>query len=437
MAPVYSKIASANQVESESGESRARARMILPPIPLERPERQILEDGNYVSFKLRAVPLDHESQQYFLSVPYFSTGTPESWIIFRKNLDKVLVGQNVTTGPPTYAMARRILEGAALARFEASVIENGTETLEHFALVIEDMGEYVFPRRALQMEKRFMQRYMRKPRKLKMRDFMARVEELNHDLRYFPTFVPGARLLEDELLDIYENGVPNTWQKQFLLQGFDPIEHSKSEFLEFCERLEATEDIFVDKNPRSAKRGRSNTPIKGNYRPNTAGRRTPLNRSNSRNSGTLKYCRLHGQQTSHDTASCKVLLDQADKMKATWKTQPEQYQKKRYNATSPRNASYQRNADNRYNSDNRKRDFTTTERKRTRFEQDSAKRPKVQQGTYMASVSAVASKPTKEETLDLESFNYKDAFSDQLSMASSMDYMTPIDDESPTESDPE
>jgi hypothetical protein len=139
--------------------------MIPPPIPLERPERQVLEDGNYVSFKLRAVPLDTESQLYSLSVPYFSTGTPESWILFRKNLDKVLVGQNVTTGPPTYAMARRVLEGAALARFEASVVDRGTETLEHFALVIEDMGEYVFPRRALQMEKRFMRRFMRKPRK--------------------------------------------------------------------------------------------------------------------------------------------------------------------------------------------------------------------------------------------------------------------------------
>ena len=79
----------------------------------------------------------------------------------------------------------------------------------------------------LQMEKHFMRRYMRKPRKFKMREFMAWVEELNHDLHCFPEFIPGSRLLEDELLDIYENGVPNLWQKQFLLQGFDPIEHFK------------------------------------------------------------------------------------------------------------------------------------------------------------------------------------------------------------------
>ncbi len=94
MAPGYSKFASANQ-QSENGEPR-RLRMTLPPIPLEREERQILEDGNYVSFKLRAVPVDPESQLYSLSVPYYSTGTPEKWIRFRKNLDKVLIGQNIT-----------------------------------------------------------------------------------------------------------------------------------------------------------------------------------------------------------------------------------------------------------------------------------------------------------------------------------------------------
>jgi hypothetical protein len=33
---------------------------------------------------------------------------------------------------------------------------------------------------------------------------------------------------------------------QFLLQGFDPLEHSKQEFLEFCEQLEATEDVFEE-----------------------------------------------------------------------------------------------------------------------------------------------------------------------------------------------
>ena len=207
------------------------------------------------------------------------------------------------------------MEGAALAKFEDSAHKRGTETLEHFTLVLEDMGAYLFPQRALQMEICSMRRYMRKPGKLKMCEFMAQVEELNHDLRYFPEFIPGSRLLEDELLDIYENGVPNSWQKQFLLQGLDPIEHSKQEFLEFCEQLEATEDIFVE-NPSAKRKGITKSTNK------TKEGRTPVNRSARNPSGTLRFCRLHGQQQPHDTGSCKVLLDQANKMKVTWKILP-------------------------------------------------------------------------------------------------------------------
>ena len=54
----------------------------------------------------------------------------------------------------------------------------------------------------------------------------------------------------------------------------------------------------------------------------------------------------------------------------------------------------------------------------------------------MASAS-IASSATKENTLDLENFNYKDAFDDTLSIVSSMNYMTPLEDQSFTESDPE
>jgi hypothetical protein len=75
--------------------------MILPHIWLERPHQVALESRSYVLFKLRAVPTNATSQLYSLSVPYYNTGTPERWILFRKDLDKVLIGQNITTGPPT------------------------------------------------------------------------------------------------------------------------------------------------------------------------------------------------------------------------------------------------------------------------------------------------------------------------------------------------
>jgi hypothetical protein len=114
------------------------------------------QDSNYMSFKLHAVPTNPDSQLYSLSELYYTSGTPEQWILFRKNLSKVLVGQNITTGPPTYAMTWPILKGSSLAKFEESMLTHRTETLEHFNEVLNNMGSYEFPRWALQMEKHYM-----------------------------------------------------------------------------------------------------------------------------------------------------------------------------------------------------------------------------------------------------------------------------------------
>jgi hypothetical protein len=329
-------------------------------------------------------------------------------------------------------MTRRILEGASLAKFEDSTVTRGTETLEHFTQVLEDMGAYVFPRRVLQMEKRYMRRYMRKPRKLKMREYMARVEELNHDLRYFPTYAPGTRLHEDELLDIYEYGVPANWQKRFLLQGFDPLEHTKQEFLEFWERLEATEEIFeIHTGAKRKANPKERYKVKEGISAPAARSSAGYARNNL--SQKSRFCRLHCQQQSHDTGTCKVLLNQADKMKATWKTQPSQqpYQKKHFNSKKP----FERNSDSRYNSDYKKRELTSTEQKKTHFQMEKRHKSESEE-QYMASISTASL--TKDNTLDLENFNYGDTFKDdQLSIASSMNYMTPLEDSSFTVSDPE
>ena len=123
-------------------------------------------------------------------------------------------------------------------------------------------------------------------------------------------------------------------------------------------------------------------------------------------------------------------------MKVTWKTQPQQYQKKRYNVNPNKGTAFQKNSDSRYNSDFKKQDFTSTEEKRTQFQKNNKKHPKTKEDHYMASAS-VASSNIEENTLDLENFNYKDASDDILSVESSMHYMTPIEDMSLTESDRE
>jgi hypothetical protein len=71
---------------------------------------------------------------------------------------------------------------------------------------------------------------MRKPRDVPMREFPARVSELNEYLAYFPPFYNKQSLPNEEFLDILEFAIPNTWQICMVLWGFDPLIHNVSEF---------------------------------------------------------------------------------------------------------------------------------------------------------------------------------------------------------------
>ena len=78
-----------------------------------------------------------------------------------------------------------------------------------------------------------------------IRDYVNRVLELNDQLENFPGINDndnGTKLPEDEVLDLLEFGLPETWQHVMLLQKFDPQVHTINDFVQFCERLEILEN---------------------------------------------------------------------------------------------------------------------------------------------------------------------------------------------------
>ena len=225
-----------------------------PPIPFERPAVKELGKDDYVTLKLKTVPRSASSAEYSLNVPYFRSGTPEEWLKFQKNLRRVFVGQNLTTGTHKFSMARRLLVGDSLSHFEKAAnsfvtvddneVEDRNETSENFELALQAVTEYVFPKRALTMQKRYMRRIMRKPKKVKTRQYCARYAEINKYLEEFPPFKGKIQCIpEDEVLEHLEFAVPNTWQKQMVLHGFNTVEQTIDDFIEFCERMEFKEDI--------------------------------------------------------------------------------------------------------------------------------------------------------------------------------------------------
>jgi len=298
-----------------------------PPIPFERPARKPLGKSEYSVFKLRSVPADPNSQTYELNVPYFRSGTPEEWLLTKKAIMKVITGQNITAGPGRFTMARRILEGDALAAFNAAATEQTGETVATFVICLDAVTKHVFPERSLQEQLRYMRRYLRKPRELKIREFQARVSELNGYLKEFPSAEQDSGLDNDELKELLEFAIPASWQHYMRLQGFDPVKKTINEFIEFCERLEYAESVDTaakGKNYNAA----SKTPrvhAISKRSENQIGRKSGADKSADTFSKRKKadaYCPYH-DTSGHDISECKVMLAQAKKMRGTWEASRE------------------------------------------------------------------------------------------------------------------
>jgi len=303
-------------VPRKTSNTNAKTGFLPPPIPLERPEPKELEKGEYLTLKLRSVPDNDNSPEYELTVPYFRSGTTEEWFKFVSALRKVIDGQNLTQGPARYAMARRLLVGDALAQFNNVAGDLGNETVAHFDDCIRSCTTYVLPKHALQTQKRFMRRILRKPKDMKVREYFARYHEMNDYLPQFAPFGVNQKLSEDELKEHAEFSIPVAWHKQMILHGFNPVDHTLIDFIEFCERLEFAEDISESTHKQAGQRANGGQTDR-TYR---KGSQENANKRQRRYYDTPRdgkyYCDYHKKQNSHTTDQCKVIKAQAERMAA-------------------------------------------------------------------------------------------------------------------------
>ena len=152
---------------------------IVPVIPLSRPEvKCILDKGDYTVIKCKTTPNAANSATYDLPTPYFRSSSTEEYLKWRRNVNRALTGQGITNGPGKYILTRKLLDGDSLMVFNVKLTQIGMETNTHYEQVMDALTEHVFPIKALQSQKRFMRRFLRKPRDMKARDFVSRACEM-------------------------------------------------------------------------------------------------------------------------------------------------------------------------------------------------------------------------------------------------------------------
>ena len=219
---------------------------VVPPIPLERPEHKKVPKTSYITFKLHSTPTDENSPEYDFSMQYFRTGTTEELFTCLKNIKKVFVGMNVTTGPTQYTMVHQILQGNALSAFDMAATKNGNKTVENLKKCFTSLKKHVLPVNAYQRQCHFMNRMLCKPKDWAICQFMTHLTKLNNYLTEFPNpnnTVTATKFLDHELTNIMTNLIPNSWIKAITYHDFDLLIHMPMEFISFCEQIKHVEDM--------------------------------------------------------------------------------------------------------------------------------------------------------------------------------------------------
>jgi hypothetical protein len=272
-----------------------------PPISLletSTKEPRKLDKSKFAKVSLFSNPGNPDSEEKLtVEFPCFESGTPKELLDWFENPDRVLKGQRITGGPARHAAARMFLRDEGLRAFNAAATEHGAETLVNFKLVSDDLKKHFFPLKSLVKQKRYMRRFIRKPRDLSCKEYQACLQTLNGYLVHFPGANTDSKLDDFELMDILEFGIPTAWNREMVRMDFDPSEKGLPAFMDLLERLEVIDTIHDPSGPKRPKPDRKNGDAS-----TTDDRKMPAPKGKRKN----KHCKIH-KNNSHDTSECRGL----------------------------------------------------------------------------------------------------------------------------------
>jgi hypothetical protein len=209
---------------------------------------------------------------------------------------------------------RNVAGGETEAQYNARVAARQTHPpmMATLAAGIHAIITDLTPNKALQTQKRWMRRHLRKTREMNVRSFAAHLLRINDEElpALPPNFDDTQKLQPDEMVDILINAVPKKWSAEMDRLDFDPWVAGWNDTVEFLVRMEqAAEHEGNDSTVKVD--GNSNKSAK---KPKTSSGNNNKGSGNSKTTG-LKYCHFHGHNDSHDSNACRTLKKMAESTK--------------------------------------------------------------------------------------------------------------------------
>ena len=332
----------------------------IPPLPLV-PE-PLPEDQRYYEFKLYSVPSDDKSPKYTFRMPIINgEEEPRVAIEFFWKIHKVVKGLNLPNGIAQDNLIKQVLEGEALSVYTNAIGDEVTErtdkaktaamlavtsdtfdgkkyasikkakeaagravpksdvTEQDILKGVQAIVSYMTPYKGLEKQLRWMRRYCRKPYDMKIRTFVNHIKRINdQELAILPPFKASNQLSDSDIIDIITNGLPRRWLKEMDRMDFDPMDKSIKELVDFCQRMESSEEMDKDLNTTKTGGNKDSKPKKkaktGNGFNKSSGKKGEFTPK------TDKHCAVHGAcgHTSEECCTIQGLKSGSNKPKGNF-----------------------------------------------------------------------------------------------------------------------
>ncbi len=236
------------------------------------------------------------------------------------NIKQGIVGNNITTVPYQYAYWRQCLAGEALRKFNEFATNVGNKTIVNLTTVEQRLVSEFTTKDVLARECRYIRYDMRKPYSRTTRQYVGAVHTLNQTLaRMPPLFDASQQVPESELLDILASKAPQSHKALMIEQGFDPQNATIQQFVEISERAETKESLqkgpvvkFENERYDSDDSYKKVSHKKKDRKSSKHSKHEP-----NKHARLEFFCKHHGPNSTHNSDTCKVLLNSSDKK--SWK----------------------------------------------------------------------------------------------------------------------
>jgi hypothetical protein len=235
-------------------------------------------------------------------------------------LEAIWKQNSLTTASDCQASVNTILREDALTAFEASIDEDldpeedADEEAPEIQLTSEMIDDAlvsvagnIFPHRALEIQKIWMKRQIRKPKNMPVRKMIAIITKMNNSLARFPEADENDKFEASELLEIIKWSLPNGWRGKFDLKGYVPSAFDKKRPIAEAEAIERAESLDAGKPKAHESKGKKSS---------KSSKEKKVNPKNGKSSPTEYFCTEHGANKTPGTADCFTIKNRNGKQQS-------------------------------------------------------------------------------------------------------------------------